>query len=64
MKQQGLFSDFIYQVFSLIISLIVVHAIYVAIIWPNSNAVLAQQAVMLYVVGRGQLKVGPERSHD
>jgi biopolymer transport protein ExbB/TolQ len=46
MKQQGLFSDFIFQVFSLIIALIVVHTVYVAIIWPNSNAVLAQQAAM------------------
>jgi len=46
MKQQGLFSDFIYQVFSLIISLIVVHAVYVAVIRPNSEAVLAQQAAM------------------
>ena len=46
MKQQGLFSDFIYQVFSLIISLIVVHAVYVAVIRPNSEAVLTQQAAM------------------
>lgn len=46
MKQQAIFSDFIYQAFSLIISLIIVHTLYVAIIRPNADAVLAQQAVM------------------
>ncbi|MEY4640928.1 MAG: hypothetical protein RLZZ227_922 [Pseudomonadota bacterium] len=46
MKQPVIFSDFIYQVFSLIISLIVVHAFYVAVVRPNADAVLAQQAVM------------------
>jgi biopolymer transport protein ExbB/TolQ len=44
MKQQGIISDFIYQVFALIISVIVVHAVYVAVIRPNADAVLAQQA--------------------
>lgn len=64
MKQQGIISDFIYQVFALIISVIVVHAIYVAVIRPNADADLqlqaAQQAVdpdyvadrSLYVVMR------------
>jgi len=46
MKQNALFSDFVYQVFSLIIALIVVHAYYVAVIRPNAAAVLAQQEVM------------------
>jgi biopolymer transport protein ExbB/TolQ len=46
MKPQGLISDFVFQVFSLIISLILVHGIYVAVIRPNSDAVLAQQAAM------------------
>jgi hypothetical protein len=46
MKQQALFSDFIYQVFSLIISLIIVHAWYVAVVRPNADAILTQQAVM------------------
>jgi biopolymer transport protein ExbB/TolQ len=44
MKQHGIISDFIYQVFSLLIAIIVVHAIYVAVITPNANTVLAQQA--------------------
>ncbi len=46
MKQQAIFSDFLYQVFSLIISLIIVHAYYVAVVRPNANALLAQQVVM------------------
>src|SRR5690606_10404690 len=46
LKQQGIFSDFIFQVFALIISLIMVHAVYVAVIRPNADAILAQQQVM------------------
>jgi biopolymer transport protein ExbB/TolQ len=46
MKQQGILSDFIYQVFSLLLALIVVHALYVAVIRPNADAVLAQQAAL------------------
>jgi len=44
MKQQGIISDFIYQVFALIISVIVVHAVYVAVIRPSADAVMEQQA--------------------
>lgn len=43
MKQQGIISDFIYQVFALIISVIVVHAVYVAVIRPNAEAIMEQQ---------------------
>ncbi len=43
MKQQ-LPVEFIYQFFSLIIAGILVHAIYVSVIRPNANLVLAQQA--------------------
>jgi biopolymer transport protein ExbB/TolQ len=46
MKQQGIISDFIFQVFALIISLIVVHAVYVAVIRPNAEAIIAQQEIM------------------
>ncbi len=46
MKQQGIISDFIFQVFALIISLIMVHALYVAIIRPNAEAILAQQEIL------------------
>jgi len=43
MKQQGIISDFIFQVFALIISLILVHAAYVAVIRPNAEAIMVQQ---------------------
>ncbi len=36
-------SDFIFQVFALILSFIIVHAIYVAVIRPNADALLQQQ---------------------
>lgn len=40
-------TEFIYQLFSLILVIIVVHAIYVAIIRPRADSFLAQQAAML-----------------
>lgn len=43
MKHEGIVSDFIYQVFALITSIIMVHAVYVAIIRPNAEAIMAQQ---------------------
>jgi biopolymer transport protein ExbB/TolQ len=46
MKQKGLVSDLVYQVFSLIISVIIVHAIYVAVIRPNADAIMAQQIIL------------------
>ncbi|UCG14135.1 MAG: MotA/TolQ/ExbB proton channel family protein [Deltaproteobacteria bacterium] len=39
--------EFIYQLFSLILVVIVVHAFYVAIIRPRADAVLAEQAALL-----------------
>ena len=36
-------SEFIFQVFALIASLILVHALYVTVIRPNANAILEQQ---------------------
>ena len=36
-------SDFLYQLFALILSLIVVHAVYVAVIRPNADAILQEQ---------------------
>tara|TARA_R110000824_G_scaffold336_3_gene1935 strand:+ start:91529 stop:92344 length:816 start_codon:yes stop_codon:yes gene_type:complete len=46
MKQQGIVSDFVYQVFALIISVIIVHAVYVAVIRPNAEAIMTQQVVL------------------
>ncbi|MCK5423244.1 MAG: MotA/TolQ/ExbB proton channel family protein [Deltaproteobacteria bacterium] len=39
--------EFIYQLFSLIIIIILVHAIYVAIIRPNADAFLGEQAALM-----------------
>jgi biopolymer transport protein ExbB/TolQ len=39
--------EFIYQVFSLILIIIAVHAIYVAVIRPKADAILAEQAALL-----------------
>jgi biopolymer transport protein ExbB/TolQ len=48
MKKSFPFSvEFIYQVFSLIIIVIIVHAIYVAMIRPRADAILAQQAIQM-----------------
>jgi biopolymer transport protein ExbB/TolQ len=46
MKRQGIMSDFIFQIFALFISVIVVHAVYVAVIRPNADVILEQQAQM------------------
>ena len=48
MKRDFPFSfEFLYQVFSLIIIVIIVHAIYVAVIRPGADAVLARQAIQM-----------------
>jgi len=39
--------EFIYQLFALILIIIIVHAVYVAVIRPNADAILARQAAML-----------------
>jgi len=51
MKKQISF-EFIFQLFSLIIAVILVHAVYVSIIRPNASAVLEEQAI--------QIKVNPD----
>jgi len=39
--------EFIFQLFSLVIAIIVVHAIYVSVIRPNATAVLEEQAIQI-----------------
>ena len=39
--------EFLYQIFSLIIAVLLVHAIYVSIVRPNASAVLEQQALLI-----------------
>jgi biopolymer transport protein ExbB/TolQ len=40
-------SDFIYQLFALIVSIIIVHAVYVTVIRPNADAIIQQQQEQL-----------------
>ena len=39
-------SDFIFQVFALLLSIIIVHAVYVSLIRPTANAILQEQLVL------------------
>jgi biopolymer transport protein ExbB/TolQ len=39
--------EFVYQMLSLVISVIVVHAFYVTVVWPRSEAILADQRVRM-----------------
>lgn len=45
MKQKNIPVEFVYQLFALIIAIIVVHAFYVSIVRPNATEVLEQQAI-------------------
>ncbi len=48
MQKPSLLSfEFLYQLFSLVISVILVHAIYVGIIWPAADSFLAEQAALM-----------------
>lgn len=40
-------SEFLYQVFALIIAVIVVHAVYVTLIRPQATAIMAEQAILI-----------------
>jgi biopolymer transport protein ExbB/TolQ len=46
-KSFPLSNEFIYQVFSLILVIIIVHAIYVAVIRPRADAILTRQAIQM-----------------
>jgi hypothetical protein len=45
MKKKNIPVEFVFQLFALIIAIIVVHAFYVSIVRPNANEFLAQQAI-------------------
>ena len=49
-------SDFIYQLFALIVSIIIVHAVYVTVIRPNADALILQQQEQLEA---GTITVAP-----
>jgi len=39
--------EFVFQLFSLLVSVLIVHAVYVSVIWPNSAAVLERDRAMM-----------------
>ncbi|MGI9203641.1 MAG: MotA/TolQ/ExbB proton channel family protein [Woeseiaceae bacterium] len=45
MKKKNIPVEFVYQLFALIISIIIVHAFYVSIVRPNATEILEQQAI-------------------
>ncbi len=45
MKKKTIPVEFVYQVFALIISIIIVHAVYVSVVRPSATEVLEQQAI-------------------
>lgn len=52
------FNEFLFQVFALIISVIVVHTVYVTTVRPNATAILAEQALRM----EEEANYTPERS--
>ncbi len=47
MIKQAIPVEFVYQAFALILSVIIVHGIYVSIIWPRADAILAEQKALI-----------------
>lgn len=45
MKKRNIPVEFVYQLFALIIAIIVVHAMYVSLVRPNAREVIAEQAI-------------------
>ncbi|MDG2376457.1 MAG: MotA/TolQ/ExbB proton channel family protein [Woeseiaceae bacterium] len=45
MKKKTIPVEFVYQLFALVISIIIVHAVYVSMVRPNATEVLEQQAI-------------------
>jgi biopolymer transport protein ExbB/TolQ len=39
--------EFVYQVFALMVSIILVHAVYVTVVWPRAEAALAEQRALV-----------------
>jgi biopolymer transport protein ExbB/TolQ len=58
MKNKNIPVEFVFQLFALIIAIIVVHAFYVSVVRPNAQAVLEQQAIEI----EQDPKYVPERS--
>jgi hypothetical protein len=46
MKKQNIPIEFVYQLFALIIAIIIVHAFYVSVVRPNATEVIAEQNIL------------------
>ena len=40
-------NEFLFQLFSLLVSILLVHAVYVTVIWPNARADIEQNRAMI-----------------
>ena len=45
--QRTFSAEFVYQLFSLLLSVLLVHAVYVTLVWPNAQAVIEQNRQMV-----------------
>ena len=45
MKKKNIPVEFVYQLFALIIAIIIVHAFYVSVVRPNAEEIIADQAI-------------------
>ena len=51
-------AEFLFQLISLLVAVLLVHAIYVAVVRPNANAILEAQAILI----NEDPDYGPDRS--
>jgi hypothetical protein len=56
--------DFVYQVASLVLAFVLVHAFYVTVVRPNAEAVLAEQARLMRADRRPSSSSGCGRSRS
>jgi hypothetical protein len=47
MMKRNFSSEFLYQVFALIIAVIIVHAVYVTVVRPQASAIVAEQTIRI-----------------
>ena len=65
MRQFPLSPEFIYQLFALILAIIIVHGAYVGVVRPNADAFLAEEALRLATsIGRSDTVLCGERGGE
>ena len=47
MNKKALSSEFIFQLFSLVIAVLLVHAVYVTVVQPNASEALIEEAILI-----------------